>query len=167
MKRKILGVFAAALMSAGAATLATPAAAGGYGRGECNCYGPVTQVVNAGTRVYTTRRVVTTNRVIPHIHVVNHNRVILHRRTIVHRVIVVHRHNTVEDNITVNRINTAHRFQTVHRRQVVVHNVYTHSRRHESRTVRGRDCNCGPGEAGYHGRWRSSYGHRYAIRSRY
>ena len=167
MKRKILGVFAAVLVSGLAAAVATPASAGGYRyNAGCNCYGPVTQVVNAGTQVYTTRRVVTTNRVVPHVRVVNHNRVVLHRRTVVHRQIVVHRHNTIEKDITINRINTAHRFQTVHRNRVVHRNVYTHQRRHVTRTVKGRECNCGPNGRAYRTSWHHGRGSRYAIRSR-
>lgn len=175
MKRMFAGVFGALLVCGLAAAAATPVAAqpygeeyeGGYsGSGRCNCNGPVTQVVNAGTQYVTTRRVINTQSVVPHVRVVDHTRVVLHRRTIVHRQIIVHRHATIDRNITVNRMNTAHRFVTVNRNEV--RNVNENSRRstHEQRTVRGRDCNCGPGQANYRGG--ASYGGegRY-IRSRY
>jgi hypothetical protein len=173
MKRSVCSVLGALLVAGLAAALSSPASAGGrygydgYGDGGCNCNGPVTRVVNAGTQVITHQRVVNTNRVVPSVHVVNHNRVVLHRRTIVNREIVLHRNNTEYRNITVNRINTAHKFQTVHRRQVVNRYVNTASHRHVSKTVQGTNCNCAPGQSGYRGEayWRQQQ--RYAIRSRY
>jgi hypothetical protein len=159
MKRMFAGVFGALLTLGLAGALATPAAAGGYvrgygnwGGGGCNCYGPVSQVVDAGTEVVTTRRFIDTASVVPHVRVIDHTRVVLHRRTILHRQIIVHRHHTIDKDITVNRMNTAHRFQTVHKRKV--ENVYrnTRSRVHETRTVKGKDCNCGPGQANYKGK---------------
>lgn len=163
MKRMFFGL-SGALLVCGVAGLGAPAAAaGGY---ACGCNLPVSQIVSDGTQVVTTRRVIATTSVIPHIHVVDHTRVILHRRTILHREIIVHRHDTIDWDITVHRMNVAHRFQVVHRTQVK--NVYenTHHTVHESRTVRGRDCNCGPGEANYRGgsTWRAN--NRAVIRPR-
>lgn len=168
MKRIFAGAFGA-IVVCGLAALAGPAAAGGYyrhGSYGCDCEGPVTRIVNAGTQVVTTRRVIVTNTVVPHVHVVNHTRVILHRRTILHREIVVHRHNTIDRDITVNRINVAHRFQTIHRRQVINLHENTHRTVHETRTVRGHDCNCGMTPAGYHHKhhWRSHGGRAMHMR---
>jgi len=156
MKRKFGGLIAALAVCGLAAALSTPASAGGRGYGDgygpdCNCDGPVVQVIPAGTQVVTSHRTVTTNRVIPRVQVRDRNRVVVHQRTIVHRQIVTHRHNTEHRNITVNRINTAHKFRTVHKNQVVRRNVNTSTQTHRSRTVKGRDCNCAPGQAGYRG----------------
>lgn len=170
MKRMMFGVFGALLVAGLAGVLSSPASAGGgydgYGEGGCNCNGPVTRVVNAGTQVITHERVVNTHRVVPQVNVVNHNRVVLHRRVVVNREIVVHHNTTEYRHITVNRINTAHRFQTVHKQQVVNRYVNTNSQSHVSKTVRGTNCNCAPGQAGYRGKsyWREQQ--REALRSR-
>lgn len=166
MKRMFAGVFGALLVIGLAGALSNPAAAGGYD-GNCNCSGPVTQVVNAGTQVITTHRTINTNQIVPHVRVINRNRVILHRRTVVHREIVTRRHNTENRYLTVNRINTAHRFQTINKKQVVYRRVNTSSSSHRTRTVKGRDCNCAPGQANYRGDgyWRKHKGG--AVRSRY
>jgi len=158
MKRMFAGVFGALLVLGLVGALSTPASAGGdgYDRGRrydagCNCYGPVVKIVNAGTQVITSHRTITTNRVIPRVRVIDRNRVIVHRRTIVHRQIVTHRHNTEHRNVTVNRINTAHRFEIVRKNQIVRRNVNTSSQSHRTQTVKGRDCNCAPGQSGYRG----------------
>lgn len=154
MKRILAGVFGALLVFGLVGALSTPASAGG-GRGgydaACNCYGPVVKVIPAGTQVVTSHRTVTTNRVVPNVRVIDRNQVVVHRRTVVHRQIVTHRHNTEHRNITVNRINTAHKFQTVHKNEVVRRNVNTSSTSHQTKTVKGRDCNCAPGQAGFKG----------------
>jgi hypothetical protein len=157
MKRLFAGVSGALLVVGLAAALTASAArAGGYVHagswgGGCNCYGPVSQIVDAGTEVVTTRRVINTTSVVPHVQFVDHTRVVLHRRTILHRQIIVHHHHTIDKDITVHRMNTAHRFQTVHKRQVEHINENTRSRVHETRTVKGKDCNCGPGQPNYKG----------------
>jgi hypothetical protein len=171
MKRMFAGILGALLVLGLAGALSSPAAAGGgydYGYGpDCNCNGPISQVVNAGTQVVTTHRTINTNRVVPRVRVIDRNRVVLHQRTVVHRQIVTHRHNTEHRNVTINRINTAHKFRTVHKNQLVRRDVNTNTSSHVSRTVRGRDCNCAPGQAGYRGMeyWREQQ--RYAVRSRY
>jgi hypothetical protein len=166
MKRMFGNILGALLVFGLAGAFSDPASAGGgrdYGYGpDCYCNGPVTQVVNAGTQVITSHRTITTNRIVPRVRVIDRNRVILHRRLIVHRQIVTHRHNTEYRDITVNRINTAHKFQTVHRNEVVRRDVNTNSRSRVTRTVKGRDYNCAPGQAGYRG---MRY-YRNAIRAR-
>jgi hypothetical protein len=157
MKRMFAGIFGALLVLGLVGALSTPASAGGYGyNAACNCYGPVVKIVNAGTRVITSHRTFTTNRVIPRVRVIDRNQVIVHRRTVVHRKIVTHRHNTHHRHVTVNRINTAHKFETVHKNQVVNRRVNTSSRSHSSKTVKGRDCECAPGQRNFKGmaHWR-------------
>ena len=172
MKRMFAGIVGTLLVVGLAGVLSSPAAAGGrgydrggYGYGQdCDCNGPVVKVVPAGTQVVTSHRTVTTNRVIPRVQVREKNRVIVHQRTIVHRKIVTHRHNTEHRNVTINRINTAHKFRTVHRNQVVHRRVNTQSNSHVTRNVKGRDCDCAPGQAGYRGM--KYYRHQLAIRAR-
>ena len=165
MKRMFSGVFAALLVAGLVGALSAPASAGGRGyRDDCNCDGPVTKVVPAGTQVVTSHRTVTTNRVIPRVQVRDKNRVIVHRRTILHRQIVTHRHNTEHRNVTVNRINTAHKFETVRRNQVVHRRVNTRSQSNVVRNVKGRDCNCAPGQPGFRG---MAYFRKHSLSSRY
>ena len=177
MKRMFAGILGA-LLVVGLAALTTPASAGGngfngyengngHGRrwdAACNCFGPVVKVVNAGTQVVTSHKTFTTNQVIPRVRVIDRNQVIVHRRTIVHRKIVTHRHNTEHRNITVNRINTAHKFETVHKNQVVKRRVNTASSSSATKTVKGRDCECAPGQRNFKGmaHWR----HQQAISAR-
>jgi len=158
--KRMSSVFGALLVFGLVGALSTPASAdgrgynGGGGRysDDCNCDGPVHRVVNAGTQVITRHRTVTTNRVVPRVvRVEDRNRVIVHQRTIVHRNIVTHRRNTEHRNITVRRINTAHKFRTVHKQQTVNRRVNTNTRSQGVRTVKGRDCNCAPGQSGYRG----------------
>jgi hypothetical protein len=168
MKRMFAGVFGALLVAGLAVAFSIPAAAGGgYGRyggyggydrygPDCNCDGPVVKVVPAGVQVVTTRRVIHTRQVVPHVRVIDKNRVIVHRRTVLHRHIVLHRHNVEHRNITIKRINTAHKFQTVHKKQVVHQRQNTASRSHVMRKVKGRDCECAPGQKNFKGmaHWR-------------
>lgn len=166
--KRMSSVFGALLVFGLVGALSGPAAADGQGYGngngrnynnDCNCDGPVVRVINAGTQVVTSHRTVRTNRVVPRVvRVEDKNRVIVHQRTVLHRNVVTHRNNTENRNIVVRRINTAHKFRTVHKNQTVHRRVNTNTTSRGVRTVRGRDCNCAPGQSGYRGMsyWRKN-----------
>lgn len=116
----------------------------------CNCRRPDYQfntrkVVRTAPVVNTRTRYVEHTNVVNRTKLVQENRLVVHVRPVINRTVVVHRQNTVVRNITLRKLNTINRVEAVYRNETVNRYVPGATRVvHETRMVRGVNCNCGP-----------------------
>jgi len=141
-----------ALLAIGLAGMILPDIAAAQDRYDpvCNCRRPDYQfntrkVVRTAPVVNTRTRFVDHTNVVNRTKLVQENRLVVHVRPVINRTVVVHRQNTVVRNITLRKLNTINRVEAVYRNETVNRYVPGATRVvHETRMVRGVNCNCGP-----------------------